>query len=123
MEIPRLLFVEYDSLSKRFYSLLFEGHFQTEFCEFSKCFYENIERSVFDVIVIDISVRGEDEGLKMISTIRSSDKLKNIPVVCLTAHPIESNIYRSYEISADILLHKPVENENLINTIKKLVGS
>ncbi len=123
MEIPRLLFVEYDSLSKRFYSLLFEGHFQTEFCEYNKCFYEIIEKSTFDLIVIDIPVRGEDEVLKMITAIRSSDKLKNIPIVCLIAHPIEKSIYSSYEVSANILLHKPVENENLINTIKKLTGN
>ncbi len=121
MEIPKLLFVEYDSLSKRFYSLLFEGHFQTIFCDYMKCFHESIEQSKFDLIVIDIPVRGEDEGLEMIAAAKSSDKHKNTPVICLIAHPIESKIYKLYEVSADSLLHKPVENESLIHTIKKLV--
>ncbi len=123
MKIPKILFVEYDSLSKRFFSDLFEEHFQTEFCDDNKCFYENIELLVFDLVVIDIPVRGEDEGLKMIATIRSSNKLKNIPVLCLIAHPFESSIYKSYEASADILLHKPVLNEILINAIKKLLDN
>lgn len=121
MEIPRLLFVEYDSLSKRFYSLLFEGHFQTIFCDYSKCFYENIGQSIFDLIVIDIPIRGEDVALEMIAAIRSSDNIKNTPVLCLIAHPIEDRIYKLYEVRADIILHKPVENENLINSINKLV--
>lgn len=43
-----------------------------------------LERELFDIIVSDISMPGGISGHNLVSTIKSKDRIKNIPIIFLT---------------------------------------
>jgi CheY-like chemotaxis protein len=61
-----------------------------------------------ELILMDLNLPGMD-GWELLQTIKSDPALRCIPVVILTSSESERDIRRSYELSANCYLTKPVE--------------
>ena len=66
-----------------------------------------------DLILLDIMLPGIN-GFQFCSSIRSSKKLKDIPVIILTALGDEKNIVKGLEKGADDYITKPFSNKVLL---------
>ena len=69
------------------------------------------------VILLDVLLSGYD-GRDLCQEIKSSERLKDIPVIMFSAHPGAADNISSY--GADDFITKPVNTEMLINKVHKL---
>ncbi len=74
-----------------------------------------------DIILIDHDLATAG-GLETLKQIKSSNKLKNIPVVILSSYEREQDITESYKMGANSFLVKPVMTEDFANMIKNFIA-
>ena len=74
----------------------------------------------FHLIILDVLMPGMN-GFETAELIYSRDKLKNIPIIFLTALDVEGNIYRGYQAGAIDYISKPVVPELLKVKVRAFV--
>jgi chemotaxis family two-component system response regulator Rcp1 len=79
--------------------------------------YSNAGRP--DLVLLDLNLPKID-GREVLQIMKSDDKLKTIPVVVLTTSSSESDILRSYKLSANCYVTKPVDFERFAEIIKSI---
>jgi CheY-like chemotaxis protein len=72
-----------------------------------------------DLIISDLKME-EMDGIDITLKIRNSVQLKQLPVIILTADTDKANETAVYNAGANLLLHKPFEEDELIKSISKL---
>lgn len=117
---PRLLVVEDDYENQKFLEIFLKRKFDIKICDSSETFYKMIEQNDFDVILMDISLRGKKDGLQLTKELREIEKYKSIPVVALSAHAFQKDKENAYQAGVDMFLTKPIQNEVLMDTLVKV---
>ncbi len=116
---PRLLIVEDDYENQKFLQIFLKRKFELEICDSSETFYEKLNQKKFDIILMDISLRGKKDGLQLTKEIREMEEYKNLPVVGLSAHAFQRDKDNAYKAGVDIFITKPVQNDVLMDTLIK----
>ncbi len=114
---PKLLIVEDDYENQKFLQIFLKRKFDLEICDSSDTFYEKLSQSKFDIILMDISLRGKKDGLQLTQEIREMEEYKNLPIVGLSAHAFQRDKDNAYNAGVDIFLTKPVQNDVLMDTL------
>ena len=113
----KLLVVEDDEDSQKFLTLFLKRSFEIQMSNSEESFYEKLENHEFDLILMDVSLRGEKDGLQLTKEIKKIDKYKDIPVIALTAHAYQRDRAEAYKAGVNYFLTKPVKNELLLETL------
>ncbi len=71
------------------------------------------------VLLLDLKLPKVD-GLEVLQTIKSDEKLKIIPVVVLTSSREERDMVASYKLGVNAYVVKPVDFHEFVNAIKEL---
>ena len=71
------------------------------------------------VILLDLKLPKVD-GLEVLRTIKSDERLKYIPVVVLTSSREESDLVESYRLGVNAYVVKPVNFTEFINAVKEV---
>jgi CheY-like chemotaxis protein len=80
---------------------------------------EGLRRSIPDLVLLDISLPGID-GLTLLDLIRADDRMKDLPVIALTAHAMAGDRARYLEAGFNDYVSKPILDERiLMDTIRK----
>lgn len=123
---PRILIVEDDLENQKFLHLFLKRKFELEICDSAESFYQKLNEQKFDIILMDISLRGPKDGLQLTSEIRSNPKYKDIPIVGLSAHAFQRDRDNALSAGVDIFITKPAQGnflmENLVDILKKKSG-
>ena len=117
----KLLVVEDDEDSQRFLKLFLKREFVISMSNSGETFYNELENDIFVIILMDVSLRGEKDGLQLTREIKNDDKYKHIPVVALTAHAYQRDRAEALKAGVDYFLTKPVKNETLMDTLKTAI--
>lgn len=117
---PRLLVVEDDYENQKFLEIFLKRKFDLDICDSADTFYALINNNEFDIILMDISLRGKKDGLQLTKELRQNEKYKNIPIVALSAHAFQKDKENAYQAGVDAFLTKPVQNDVLLETLVKL---
>lgn len=117
---PRLLVVEDDYENQKFLEIFLKRKFQLKICDSSETFYKLLEQDDFDIILMDISLRGKKDGLQLTKELREMEKYKSVPVVALSAHAFQKDKENAYQAGVDMFLTKPIQNEVLMDTLVKV---
>lgn len=113
----KLLVVEDDEDSQKFLNLFLKRRFELQMSNSAETFYEKLENHKFDLILMDVSLRGEKDGLQLTKEIKKMDEYKDIPVIALTAHAYQRDRAEAYKAGVNYFLTKPVKNELLLETL------
>jgi len=116
-EKPRLLIVEDDFENQKFLQLFLKRKFDLKVCDSAESFYERLEAGTFDIILMDISLRGKKDGLQLTSELRGKPEYENLPIVGLSAHAFQRDKDNAYKAGVDVFLTKPVQNDVLLDTL------
>jgi len=123
---PKLLIVEDDYENQRFLQIFLKRTFDLDLCDNSEDFYDKINNSKFDIILMDISLRGNKDGLQLTKEIREREDYKDVPVVGLSAHAFQRDKENAQRAGVDVFLTKPVQNDvlysALVDTLKDKTG-
>jgi len=75
-----------------------------------------------DLILMDINLPGID-GMEATSRLKSSPDLSHIPIIALTAAAMRGDRERIIAAGCDGYMQKPIDNVQLINTVRSYVGA
>ena len=121
--MKKMLIVEDDDLSIKVMRRIFQGDFDLVFCESAEKYYENYSNNNFDIIIMDISLKGAKNGLELIKEIKASPSFTGTPIICLTAHAQTKMRQTAIESGSDFFITKPVSNKILKETVASLLKS
>jgi two-component system response regulator len=71
------------------------------------------------VVLLDLNLPGTD-GREVLSEIKASDDLKQIPVIVLTTSSDERDVQACYKAGASSYIQKPVDVEGFMKAIERL---
>ncbi|QLG27116.1 response regulator [Halorarum halophilum] len=72
-----------------------------------------------DIVLLDLNLPGRN-GKEVLEEIRTTPKLKPIPVIVLTSSTADEDIVRSYVENANAYLTKPVDAEEFIDLVRTI---
>jgi len=119
---PRLLIVEDDFENQKFLELFLKKYFTVDICDSSEPFYAMLEKEKYDIILMDISIKGRKDGLMLTKEIKSDPRYSYIPVICYTAHAFNKDRINALEAGCDVYLVKPTDIHTLLNSLYDLLG-
>ena len=79
------------------------------------------EQQDFDVVLTDLNMPVLD-GLKLIAHIRGEPANADVPIIVITTESAEEDKQRAMKLGANAYLVKPVQAQNVVDTVKKLLG-
>lgn len=118
---PKLLIVEDDLENQKFLRIFLKKKFDLDICDSSETFYEKLKQKKFDIILMDISLRGNKDGLQLTEEIRRDSKLKDIPIVGLSAHAFQRDKDNAYKAGVDIFITKPAQGNLLMESLASIL--
>ncbi len=118
---PRLLIVEDDLENQKFLKIFLRKTFEIDICDSAESFYKKLREIDFDVILMDISLKGSKDGLQLTKELRNDPKLCNIPIVILSAHAYQKDKDNAYKAGVDIFITKPVQGHILIDSLRNVL--
>jgi len=79
-----------------------------------------LEKKTFDLVLMDVSLP-KMNGLEATQIIKNDPKFKKLPVFLLTAHAMPSDIDAGKAAGADSYITKPIDEEELLKEIKRVM--
>jgi CheY-like chemotaxis protein len=73
------------------------------------------------VLMLDISLPGMD-GIELLRELRGRDQYRSIPALAVTAHAMKDDRNRLLAVGFDDYVSKPIDGDELIATIRRLLA-
>ena len=118
-----MLIVEDDDLTINLMRRIFQADFEMFICDSAEEFYEKYINNNFDIIMMDISLKGTKNGFELIKEIKEVPSFTGTPILCLTAHAQINMQQTAKESGADLFITKPVSNRVLKEKVEYLLKS
>ena len=115
---PRLLIVEDDPENQKFLNIFLKTNLKWTFCDSAESFYLKLRDRKYDIILMDISLRGTKDGLQITRELRSNPDYQNMPIVGLSAHAFQKDKENAYNAGIDIFITKPVQGHILLESLQ-----
>lgn len=94
--------------------------YKVEAFENAASFYERIEATIPDLIILDVMLPDEN-GYEIVKRIRNMSSTKVVPVMMVTAKTQEIDLVKGLENGADDYVKKPFSIMELISRVKALL--
>lgn len=118
---PNLLVVEDDSENQKYLNMLLGNSYEVDVCDSANSFYKKMEEKEFDIILMDIALSGQKDGLQLTGEIRSHSKFNAIPIVALSAHAFQKDKDNAYKAGVDLYLTKPIHKNHLLESLDRVL--
>lgn len=102
------------------YALKSSG-FETRLFERGEEFWQAIEEITPELILLDLMLPGQENGLTILEKLRSGGKTRSIPVIIVTALGTELDKVRGLDSGADDYLTKPFGILELISRVRAVL--
>lgn len=119
---PRLLITEDDVENQKLLQLILKKEFEIDICDSEHTFHKLVNEQKYDAVLMDVTLKGGTNGLQLIKDLRKKSKFKDLPVVGLSAHVFTADKAKAKEAGLDAYLTKPINNSELLKTLKNLIG-
>lgn len=96
------------------------SNYEVKGFENARDFYKAVEENVPDLAILDVMLPDED-GLQIVSKLRSNPKTKSLAIIMVTAKTTEIDKVKGLDIGADDYLAKPFGVMELIARVKALL--
>jgi len=82
--------------------------------------YESAKKNKPDLIILDVMIPKLD-GFSLCRLLKSDEQCRNIPIIIVTAREQKDDKELGRQAGANIYIEKPIEQDVLLGTIKKLL--
>jgi CheY-like chemotaxis protein len=122
--VPRLtlLVVEDDPDTQAFMRALLGRHYEVVTAASEEEFWSVLEDIRPSLILMDVSLRGSQDGLTLTRQFRAQPRWNPIPVVALTAHATTEDRERALDAGCASYVSKPVVRRRLMELIASLIA-
>ncbi len=115
-----ILIVEDDPHSQLYFTKLLSGMFDTAVADSAAEAWDQIHGRQFDLVLMDISLKGDEDGLSLTRRLRAEDAYTALPIVAVTAYAFPDDRKRAMEAGCTDYLPKPVSSNDLHRKIAEL---
>ena len=112
-----ILVVEDDWNSQKYYEHILSPEYEVLTTATSTGAFSLVQEHSFDLIIMDIMIIGEEDGLSLTRRIRMLDKLQSIPVIAVSAYAFPEDKLKALNAGCNDFLSKPVRKDDLLRTI------
>lgn len=116
-----ILVVEDDEQSQKYMRILLSREFEVFIAAGAEQAYAVLDEQSISLILMDLSLRDGDDGLKITRNIRENGARPDIPIIALTAHAFPEDRKRSLEAGCNDYVSKPFQWVHLKSIIDKYV--
>jgi two-component system cell cycle response regulator DivK len=117
-----LLVVEDDPDTQAFMKALLGRHYDVTTAASEEEFWSVLKTTTPCLILMDISLKGSQDGLTLTRRFRADPKWNAVPVVALTAHATTEDRERALEAGCALYVSKPVDRRRLLELIRSLLA-
>lgn len=130
--MKKLIVVEDDRITQQFYNMFFNKYgYSTLITDNGDTVLDTLINEDIGLILMDINLSNtylnneKIDGIKLSQTIKSDDRLKNIPLVLVTASSLSSQLkYFLEETQAEEIITKPIlDYSRFLNKINYYIAS
>ena len=82
---------------------------------------KEIRNGNYDLLVLDINLPGKLDGNDVIKEVRKDDKIKNLPILVITAYALQGDREKYLSLGANEYLSKPVEKKDVLRLVEDLL--
>jgi CheY-like chemotaxis protein len=115
----QVLVVEDDEQSMRYLQVLLSQHYEVHTASWAEAAWKILEQFPIDIVLMDISLPGEENGLQLTQRIRNSEALQHIPIIAVTAHAFPRDRENCLAAGCSEYVSKPFERTLLLSTVKR----
>jgi CheY-like chemotaxis protein len=119
---PCVLVVDDDPETQGFMKVLLGARYDVRVASSGEEMRRQLAAGVVRLVLMDLSLRGGEDGLELTRALRKEEDWKNLPVVAVTAHAFASDRARALAAGCDAYVEKPIDNERLLSLIQRLVA-
>ena len=101
------------------YTLKISG-FDAKGFENATVFFNALEKSIPELIILDIMLEGKD-GLQILKELKEDNRYKDIPVIMATAKGQEYDRIRGLDLGADDYIVKPFSMMEMVSRVKAVL--
>jgi CheY-like chemotaxis protein len=116
-----LLVVEDDPDTQAFMKALLRRYYEVVTAASEEEFWAVLERLTPCIILMDVSLKGSQDGLTLTRQFRAQARWNSIPVVALTAHTTTEDRERALDAGCAVYVSKPVDRRRLLELIRSLI--
>ncbi len=115
-----ILIVEDDPHSQLYFTKLLSGLYDTAVASSAREAWDLLHARVFDLVLMDISLKGDEDGLSLTRRLRSEVAFEKLPIVAVTAYAFPDDKKRALDSGCTDYLPKPVSSNDLHRKIAEL---
>jgi CheY-like chemotaxis protein len=115
-----ILIVEDDPHSQLYFTKLLSGIYDTAVADSAADAWDLLHGRDFDLVLMDISLKGDEDGLSLTRRLRSEERYASLPIVAVTAYAFPDDRKRAMEAGCTDYLPKPVSSNDLHRKIAEL---
>jgi DNA-binding response OmpR family regulator len=82
---------------------------------------EQLGKDTYDLLISDVLMPNKN-GWEVLKAVRSNPKIKDMPVIILTAKNEDSDMFQGYELGANYYMTKPFTKDQLLFGLKMMFG-
>lgn len=83
--------------------------------------YKEIEKSLPNLIILDLHLTEEESGLTFLEWSKKEKRLESVPIIVCSAQSLKKVIYKVYTLGVSEFMTKPIKSNLLIQKVKKLL--
>ena len=123
-DLPRLLLVEDDPDTQVLMRTLLQSVFEVRVAPSGAAVRKIVDENLtIDAVMMDISIRGEEDGLDLTRFLRCQARFRALPIIAVTAHASLKHQRMALEAGCDAVLTKPVTRAQILSTLARVSAS
>jgi CheY-like chemotaxis protein len=116
---PSILIVEDEEINQLFLSVKLRKSYNSVIVDNATKALQTLENQGFDVILMDISLKGRLNGLELTRLLKESNEYKSIPIIAVTGHAFDKDKDKCLTAGCNDYISKPFNVEELEKKINK----
>jgi CheY-like chemotaxis protein len=118
-ELPVILVIEDDESTLRLMYYYLRDDYDPKFADRVSEARKILDNEPVVLILLDLSLKGKEDGLDLVRELRASKKWGDIPIIATTAHVFTTDKERCLAAGCNDFLPKPISRIQTLDAIKK----
>lgn len=116
-----MLVVEDDKSTLKMMYYFIRDDYETLFAESVSTAWNILNTQEVDIILLDLSLIGKEDGLDLVRALRKQPQWKNLPIIATTAYAFVSDRENCLQAGCDDYLAKPIKRDELLKKMQALL--
>ncbi len=120
--LRRILAIDDDPINRQLLEIYLDNDFEYKVVNNAKQALDLLNLQKFDLIVTDINLEGDEDGIWLARHIKSIPKYAHLPVIAFTAYLISYLGRDNFEDTFDCILEKPVTKKQFVAKLNEILS-